>query len=421
MSLSTKMPELAQLAPGPSAIPPGIVPGAVASEWLERADGLDLLREAWNPLLARSRANRVFLTWEWVSTWWRHFGGGRSLRLLLLRDAAGVLRGIAPLYLETRWSPLGPVRKIQFLGFGGEANPDYLNFVFEAGWEAPCVSATLDALLARRGEWDLVKLTDLCEDAPEATLLAAGTTARRLRIHRFQDTSCPYFPLPGTFAELLSVIRPNLRRDIRKSTKILGEMAGEVVSCSTPDGVEEGLGSLARLHQLRMEDSERGGNFRRDSYLEFHREIMTRFSRLGWLDLRVLRLNGQDAAANYAFRYDGVFYGYQMGLHPEFYRLSLGTVLLARMIEDAIKEGFREVDLLRGRSHWKYRWTGRERRNLTFIIEARGLAGRRGHLGDLAANPTGVMLKRVLPARAFSAIQHAKRRVKAWRNDGKAP
>ena len=90
-------------------------------------------------------------------------------------------------------------------------------------------------------------------------------------------------------------------------------------------------------------------------------------------------------------------------------------------VEELVAEGFREVDMLRGRSHWKYRWTDRERRNWSFVVESPGLRGRRGFWADLSANPPGVVLKRLLPAWAFARLQHGIRALKASRAGGKGP
>ena len=34
--------------------------------------GFAALRQEWNALLARTRFDTLFLTWEWQSTWWTH-------------------------------------------------------------------------------------------------------------------------------------------------------------------------------------------------------------------------------------------------------------------------------------------------------------------------------------------------------------
>jgi CelD/BcsL family acetyltransferase involved in cellulose biosynthesis len=62
--------------------------------------GFDKLKDEWNSLLARSRFNTIFLTWEWQTTWWRHLGRNRGeLYLLEGRDEGGLV-AIAPLYLQ---------------------------------------------------------------------------------------------------------------------------------------------------------------------------------------------------------------------------------------------------------------------------------------------------------------------------------
>ena len=59
--------------------------------------GFDDLKADWNTLLARSRSDTLFLTWEWQTTWWRCLGEG-DLWLLAWYDQDQIV-GIAPLYL----------------------------------------------------------------------------------------------------------------------------------------------------------------------------------------------------------------------------------------------------------------------------------------------------------------------------------
>ena len=37
----------------------------------------------------------MFLTWEWLFTWWRHYGEGKQLRVILIKDHDQII-GIAP-------------------------------------------------------------------------------------------------------------------------------------------------------------------------------------------------------------------------------------------------------------------------------------------------------------------------------------
>ena len=73
---------------------------------------LESVRGEWTDLAARS--DNVFATYEWLAAWWRHFGRDRPLLLTSVRDAAGDLVAILPLYLAAR----RPVRVVRFLGHG---------------------------------------------------------------------------------------------------------------------------------------------------------------------------------------------------------------------------------------------------------------------------------------------------------------
>src|SRR5262245_36414082 len=54
------------------------------------------LRDEWNALLETSSSRCVFLTHEWLFTWWKHLAAGRTLYILTSRQD-GRLVGILPL------------------------------------------------------------------------------------------------------------------------------------------------------------------------------------------------------------------------------------------------------------------------------------------------------------------------------------
>ena len=73
----------------------------------ETTSDLASLRGPWTELAGQS--DNVFATYEWLSTWWRHFGRNRPLLLTTVRDDRGELIAILPLYLATR----RPLRVVQ--------------------------------------------------------------------------------------------------------------------------------------------------------------------------------------------------------------------------------------------------------------------------------------------------------------------
>ena len=111
---------------------------------LEPLADLDTAREPWQAL--GEAGGNVFGTWEWGSSWWRHFGRGRRLALAACRRPDGTAAGVLPLYEARR----APMRLLRFVGHGPA---DQLGPVCAAE-DRPAVGEALTrALAGRRTCW----------------------------------------------------------------------------------------------------------------------------------------------------------------------------------------------------------------------------------------------------------------------------
>src|SRR5947208_1796926 len=68
---------------------------------VDTTERFQALRAEWEDLLTESSANCLFLTWEWLFSWWQELGRGRRLALLEVRRD-GRLIGLAPWMLRRR-------------------------------------------------------------------------------------------------------------------------------------------------------------------------------------------------------------------------------------------------------------------------------------------------------------------------------
>ena len=99
----------------------------------------------------------------------------------------------------------------------------------------------------------------------------------------------------------------------------------------------------------------------------FHREATRNFLQTGNLRLCVLRIGNQPAAAIYALTAARTVFCYLSGFSAAAARLSPGAVLLGWLIEQAVVEGFAEVDFLRDGEAYKYLWGARDRVNYRLL------------------------------------------------------
>lgn len=319
--------------------------------------GWEKWQPAWDNLLKNSTAfeARVFLSFEWLTTWWKHLGRGR---LLVLTVADGnQLLAAAPLFISP--SPLLPfAHTIRFIGNG---NADYGDFLVRQGYEE--IAAMIwHWLFEHRSLWDVIALHEL----PESSIALIGL--RNLLLPQWIKTSvvdgepCHRIPLKewdegkgvwdGTNwrKRASKALQQQLRRRERQIAKTFDTRFQLVTDA---DEVPKAMAQLFALHRLRWAGLGQTGVFVLPKVRSFHTDFAQQALRRGWLRLHLLTLNGITAAAYYAFLCDGYAGFYTCGFHPDFSRYSVGKVLLAKVIDDAEREGASIFDFMRGGESYK--------------------------------------------------------------------
>ena len=114
------------------------------------------------PIASYSSTSQLFLTWEWLYLWTKHYLGGDRLRILLLLDDDQRLVGIAPFYLRTtKAQGLIPLRELRFLGSETVCS-SYLDVIVSER-HTPAVLRSLCGYLFNqaRSDWDILTLSEV--------------------------------------------------------------------------------------------------------------------------------------------------------------------------------------------------------------------------------------------------------------------
>ena len=323
--------------------------------------GFEALQDEWNELLEASDSDCLFLTWEWLHTWWKHLAGDRQLSIYTVR-CGGRLDGLAPFTLRPP-SLLGrrPLPRLEFLG-NGYVGSDYLDLIVRRGCEAEVRQAFVSALAKERMAIDWTQLRrGSCFAAGVASDLGAGNWS----VVETITNTCPFIPLGGVSWEAyLSTLGAEHRYNFNRKWKRLNrDFTVEFEQVSREDQCQESVDLAIELHNLRWR--ERGGSdaFHTPGLVAFHREFSQLALKRGWLRLYVLQLNQKPAACLYGFFYGGIFYFYQSGFDLAYLKQSVGLVSMGLGIKRAIEEGAKEYDLLHGNEEYKSHWSS-ERREL---------------------------------------------------------
>src|SRR5262245_18674040 len=123
------------------------------------------LRSGWNELLSRSSSDTIFLTWEWLWSWWESYAcPNDALHIITVRDGADELIGILPFYKQIRpWLPLAPVTALRFIG-DGSWDSDYLDVILLKGREHEIIDSVWQWLGSTQRSWNLLELAGVPEN-----------------------------------------------------------------------------------------------------------------------------------------------------------------------------------------------------------------------------------------------------------------
>jgi CelD/BcsL family acetyltransferase involved in cellulose biosynthesis len=336
-----------------------MTPGPLVVERIDDAAIFESRRDEWNELLQASASDCLFLTWEWLSAWWRHLSEGRRLSLILVRSGEQ-LTAIAPFAVRARsWNRLPAFRTLEFLGTG-LAGSDYLDLIVRRGEEGKALPV-LAGCLAK--EHLVVELSHIRRSASFATDLAAQLEQRDWIRSESRINVCPFVTLSGhSWQSYLASLGPSHPASFQRRLKALTKRFDvRLEQVRSDDQRREALALLADLHTRRWHG--RGGSeaFSTPGLLAFYDEMSRLALERGWLRLFVLRLNGRPAAVLHGYRYGPTFYFYQSGFDPDFAKYSVGRVIVELTIKSAIEDGADEYDLLHGDEPYKYQWTSQSR------------------------------------------------------------
>ena len=363
----------------------------------------------WDDLLDRSRSRSVFLSWGWLYPWWTQFGTSRELRLVVVRDSADRLVGLAPLLLG-REGILGSLRVIRFLGTEAVSS-DYLDFIVDPTRESEVVAAIWEALTSNSSSWDWIRLTDLLDDSLALGPVRALAEAQGFASDIVTGQTCPFLALPATREEYWKALRPNLRRKVRYLEPVGPVFETTEAATDLPTALEE----FYRLHGARWGSKGLTGNFHDPRVREFHNRVATHLAPRGRMRLYWLRVGGRGFAVLYALDYKGVVSDYQTGFEPSSpdpsvpaTKYSPGVVLIARCLEDAIDRRSTEFDFLRGPEPYKFQFTSTYRRTFEMTLVGPRNATARARLWALRAERRGkAAIKRLLGRRPTGAPETA--------------
>jgi CelD/BcsL family acetyltransferase involved in cellulose biosynthesis len=327
-------------------------PACAAALTLRRWSIADWLASeaAWGSLLARSDADALFLSWEWLTLWWHCFAGALSAVPEILAFYRGDdLVGVAPLYRRrVVRSRLLPATSVQLIGLSwrdpGPLISEYLDVIATTAETDVVRHACVRTLLDERGwtEW-VVGFT--AAGRQWCDVFAHIERGQRHYVRDVDRLVSYQADLSSGFGGYLRSLGQSTRRSVwnlRHRLAKEGRVSFDLLAA--PEEIDRAFSDLNRLHRLRWQQPAFSG-----MGLEFHTRLARRLASRGELALSVVRIGSQVVSVLYDIRKGLRQYNISMGFDPSFgSTLSLGLIHLGYSMEAAAERRVSTYDFLAG-------------------------------------------------------------------------
>lgn len=332
--------------------------GMVEISEIRCVEELASYRLAWNSWLASTPRATFVNTFDWLESYWRHFGQQQQLRVLVAHQD-GTPAGLVPLCVRRVRHGLGTARVLTYPldGWGSWYGP--------IGVEpAVTMLGAMRYLQHARRDWDLL---DLPWTAPASR--DAGRVARSLRVVGMltgEDVhqSVSHVDFSGGFGNYLHRLDRKSRHELTRVTRRVFERGDVEYLRHRPAPAREGDGDprwdlYAMCQQVALaswqSSSTTGTTLTHERVRWFLSDAHAVAARNGMVDMNLLFVDGRPAAFAYNYRFHDRLTGIRVGYDPTLGIAGLGTALVLRSIEDSCERGDESLDLGAGETQFKKR------------------------------------------------------------------
>jgi CelD/BcsL family acetyltransferase involved in cellulose biosynthesis len=350
--------------------------GGLSIEPVTDVETFRSLRETWNNLLQESGDNNIFLTWEWLFTWWQHFGNDKKLRIFLIKDSDKII-GIAPL-MQSKY-------RIGFISVDVIENLcsercDYSGIILTEKKQESMVILLDYIEKIIKDSSAIVRMFNIPENSSFLAVLREQYPAfsKSLYLEERLVDYCSIIDLPATWEEYLHSLSKKRRGNLRRAMKLLtgNHHKLEFKKYTGGDDLRNQLLVLFKIHEKRWQAKNISSKFVRPEAREFYFDVSQALSQNNWLDLSFLNIDGKPVSVEWGFNYNDIHWAMTGAFDPGYSNYSVGNLHMMKLIEDTIQNKLKKYDLLTGTENYKSLWTNCKTCNMQIIMTKRRFGDR---------------------------------------------
>jgi len=322
-------------------------------------------REYWNRLFDSGKFEFT-TSFEWTQALLSTHLEKDTFLLIVFRDTEEIL-GIVPMVINqikkygVSLSNLFPISDYY--------NNFHSDLLFKNVTEE-LIKTFITSLFSLGYKWDVFRISRFIETNPILDCIERFLKESSIRYEIKREEPSFFLSLDGTYNDYLKKRSYNFRKYIKKQIKKLTRDISHVEFVkhqnfnNFPDAYNQVLyiekESWKHKHGTAISSTEKSNNF--------YRILCESASEREWLHLFILLLNNEPAAYNIGFVKDKKYFYLKTSFNEKFREVSPSSILRAKLIEELIREGIKEIDFFAEPYEWQRRWAEELRWHKSLLI-----------------------------------------------------
>lgn len=309
------------------------------------------LHLVWNQLLDVAHTNNLYLSWEWLYTWWQMYGIDRELFIICTYEENQLI-AIFPLFKHLvkklylfKWSVL------EFLGSGEHKKDEVCSNLLEPIVHPDYIEAYFIHLRSFLYKSEVILCNQIVLKSVRTDTFFLKKAMFVFNENTYHIRVLPLFTNGATRLEsgwdcFMKKLGKKTRKKIRRERRLLESTdAFEYFFLENESDFDWMFDAFVKLSLKRWKGR---GVFSSQRYLEFQRCLAKRLFRKGLVRLSLMKVKDRIIAGNLDYCYGDTVFGYQTAFDIDFdSKASIGMQGILYCLERAIKEGYRIYDWYR--------------------------------------------------------------------------
>lgn len=321
------------------------------------------LKDEWNSLLQKSHANTIFLTWEWLYTWWEVFGNGGELFIITVRNDKEDLVGLAPLFIKKTKYYKFPVKEMTFIGVG---HSDRQDFIISEN-DPEIIREIIEKIYENKNRCNIVHF----EQIPDNSLLASIKFDGGFQPEIELGSLCPFLKIENDWGKYFNSLDRKFRYDIKNKIKQLNKLGTWEFKLTRKEKDKDDLISFMENIEIKSKKTKTEKTF---FSVEKNKYFLSNFLKISeennWIAFSTLTINGNPLTYSLGFIFGDRFYGYSTAYDINYYKYAPGKIVINETIKWFFdnKNVIKMFDFSRGGTDIKAKWTSEVQKHLRIVF-----------------------------------------------------